>query len=383
MTSPLADTRTVAVKIGSALLVDANGLRTTWLASVAADIAALRRRGVRVLVVSSGAIALGCSVAGLGTRPLRLEEAQAAAAIGQIALARAWSEALGRHGLASGQVLLALADTEDRRRYLNARATMGTLLKLGAVPIVNENDAVATDEIRYGDNDRLAARVGVMAGADAVLLLSDVDGFYTANPREDANVQHLPTVDAITPEIEAMAGGAASTLSRGGMRTKVEAAKIATAGGAALLIADGRGEHPLRALAEGARSTLFAPSPHPEPARKAWIAGHLGTSGTLIVDDGAVAALRSGRSLLPAGVTRVEGTFQRGDTLVIAGPDGIEIARGLAAYDSGEARTVAGLRSDAIEAALGYPPRSAMVHRDDMVVRAEAGADAAPDIATP
>ena len=368
--SPLAHARTVAVKIGSALLVDAAGPRAAWLASIAADIAALRSRGVRVLVVSSGAIALGRSVAGLGIRALKLEEAQAAAAIGQIALARAWSEALAKHGLPAGQVLLALTDTEDRRRYLNARATMGTLLKLGTVPIVNENDAVATDEIRYGDNDRLAARVAVMAGADTVVLLSDVDGLYTANPRHDPAARHIARVPAITPEVEAMAGGAASVLSRGGMRTKVEAAKIATAGGTALVIADGRNDHPLRALDEGAPHTLFEAAGDPASARKAWIGGHLGAEGALTVDAGAVQALRSGRSLLPAGVRGVEGTFRRGDTVLVRGPDGIEVARGLAAYDSGEARAVSGLRSDAIEAALGYPPRSAMVHRDDMVVRA-------------
>ena len=374
MTSPLAAHRRVAIKIGSALLVGPDGLRAEWLASVAADIAAMRSAGQDVIVVSSGAIALGRSVAGLGLRALRLEEAQAAAAIGQIALARAWSEALGRHGLVSGQVLLALTDTENRRRYLNARATMGTLLKLGAIPIVNENDAVATDEIRYGDNDRLAARVAVMAGADAVLLLSDVDGLYTSNPATDPRARHLPEVAAITPDIEAMAGGAASALSRGGMRTKVEAAKIATSGGAALLIADGRGGHPIRALGDGALCTRFAALDAPNPARKAWIGGHLDAAGTLVVDEGAVRALRSGRSLLPAGVTRVDGTFQRGDTLVIAGPDGVEVARGLAAYDSGEARAVAGLRSEQIEDALGYPPRSAMVHRDDMAVRGAATA---------
>ena len=370
--NPLAEHRTVAIKIGSALLVGPDGLRAEWLASVADDIAALRRDDTRILVVSSGAIALGRSVAGLGVRPLKLEEAQAAAAIGQIALARAWSEALGMHGIQAGQVLLALTDTEERRRYLNARATMGTLLKLGAVPIINENDAVATDEIRYGDNDRLAARVAVMAGADALVLLSDVDGLYTANPQQDPTAQHIAGVPHITSEIEAMAGGAASTLSRGGMRTKVEAAKIATAGGTAMLIADGRRTNPLAAIRDGARHTLFEATPDPASARKAWIGGHLGAAGTLTIDGGAVEALRSGRSLLPAGVRAVEGTFLRGDTITIADPNGIEIARGLAAYDSGEARTVAGLRSDAIEDALGYPPRSAMVHRDDLVLRTPA-----------
>ena len=370
--SPLAGQRTVAIKIGSALLVDQAGLRTDWLTSIAADIAALRADGARVIVVSSGAIALGRSVAGLGVRALKLEEAQAAAAIGQIALARAWSEALGQHGIEAGQVLLALTDTEERRRYLNARATMGTLLKLGAVPIVNENDAVATDEIRYGDNDRLAARVAVMAGADVLVLLSDVDGLYTANPQENADAEHIARVPRIDATIEAMAGGAASALSRGGMRTKVEAAKIASAGGTALVIADGRNHHPLHALGRNARHTLFEASNDVATARKAWIGGHLGERGTLGIDAGAVAALRAGRSLLPAGVTDVSGAFGRGDTVRVLGPDGDEVARGLVAYDADEARTIAGLRSDAIEAALGYPPRSAMIHRDDLVVRGAA-----------
>ena len=370
--SPLADARTIAIKIGSALLVDESGLRGDWLASIAADIASLRSAGSRVIVISSGAIALGRSVAQLGLRPLKLEEAQAAAAIGQIALSRAWAHALDTHAIRAGQVLLALTDTEERRRYLNARATMGTLLKLGAVPIVNENDAVATDEIRYGDNDRLAARVAVMAGADALVLLSDVDGLYTSNPREDPAAEHIPRVPRIDARIESMAGGAASALSRGGMRTKVEAAKIATAGGTALVITDGRADHSLRALSEGAKHTFFDPERDPSTARKAWIGGHLGGSGTLAIDEGAVAALREGRSLLPAGVISVTGTFRRGDTVRVLEPGGAEIARGLAAYDADEARTIAGLRSDSIEAALGYPPRSAMIHRDDLVVRSAA-----------
>ena len=379
MTSPLASRRRVAIKIGSALLVGTDGLRAAWLASVAADIAALRRAGTDVIVVSSGAIALGRAVAGLGTRTLKLEEAQAAAAIGQIALARAWSEALSAEGLVAGQVLLALGDTERRRRYLNARATMGTLLALGAVPIVNENDTVATAEIRYGDNDRLAARVATMAGADCVVLLSDVDGLYTANPQADPAARHVPHVARITSEIEAMAGGAASSLSRGGMRTKVEAAKIATAGGAALVIADGRDLHPIAALGEAARHTLFEATGDSATARKTWIAGQLEVAGALHVDAGAVGALRSGRSLLPAGVTRVDGAFSRGDTVSIHAPDGREIARGLVAYGAKDAGAIAGRRSDAIEGVLGYPPRSAMVHRDDMALRDVAPSDIASE----
>ena len=373
---PLAACRRVTIKIGSALLVGDDGLRHEWLRSVAADIAELRRDGADVVVVSSGAIALGRSIARLGLDTLRLEHAQAAAAIGQIALARSWSEALGEQGLDAGQVLLAPGDTEQRRRYLNARATMGTLLKLGAVPVVNENDTVATAEIRYGDNDRLAARVATMIGADMLVLLSDVDGLYTANPRSDPDARHIGDVASITADIEAMAGDAASSLSRGGMRTKVEAAKIATAGGAAMIIADGRDANPLAAIRAGARCTRFAPAPSPVTARKMWIAGHMDVPGTLSLDAGAVRALRNGRSLLPAGVTRVEGDFARGDTIALLAPDGTEVARGLAAYDANEARAIAGQRSDAIEATLGYPGRSAMVHRDDMVVRDALGPQA-------
>ena len=374
----LAGYRRATIKIGSALLVDANGLRGDWLATVAEDIATLRGNGVDVIVVSSGAIALGRSLAGLGTGALRLEEAQAAAAIGQIVLARAWSEALSRHGIATGQVLLAPADTERRRRYLNARATMGTLLKLGAVPVVNENDTVATAEIRYGDNDRLAARVAVMAGADLLVLLSDVDGLYTANPQTDPGAQHVPHVAAITPEVEAMAGGAASNLSRGGMRTKLEAAKIATTGGAAMVIADGRNAHPLGAIAGGARHTVFDPATSPANARKAWIAGHMDVTGRVTIDVGAAHALREGKSLLAAGVTGVDGDFSRGDMIALVTEGGQEIARGLSAYDAREARRIAGLRSADIEAALGYPARSAMVHRDDMAMRSTSEGLVAP-----
>lgn len=359
----------VTLKIGSALLVDGKtGLKRQWLAAMAADIAELRNRGAEVLVVSSGAIALGRSVLGLGTRTLRLEESQAAAAAGQILLARAWDEALSTYDIKTGQILLTLGDTEERRRYLNARATIGTLLKLGAVPIINENDTVATSEIRYGDNDRLAARVATMMGGDMLVLLSDIDGLYTAPPANNADAKHIPFLKTITPEIEAMAGGAASILSRGGMRTKIDAGKIATAAGTAMMIINGKADGPLAALNSGARFTLFAAAEKPERAYKTWIAGHLEPQGKLTLDQGAVAALQSGKSLLPAGVRKVEGEFSRGDTVAILDPAGVEIARGLAAYDSNDAVKIAGRKTQDIASLIGYDARSAMVHRDDLVV---------------
>jgi glutamate 5-kinase len=365
----LANYKRITLKIGSALLVDGNtGLKRQWLAAMAADIANLRNAGAEVLVVSSGAIALGRSVLGLGTRTLRLEESQAAAAAGQILLARAWDEALSTHNIKTGQILLTLGDTEERRRYLNARATIGTLLKLGAVPIINENDTVATSEIRYGDNDRLAARVATMMGGDLLVLLSDIDGLYTAPPASDTNAKHIPFVKVITPEIEAMAGGAASILSRGGMRTKIDAGKIATAAGTAMMIVNGKADAPLAALNSGAKSTLFAAAEKPERAYKTWIAGHLEPQGKLTLDEGAVAALHSGKSLLPAGVRKVEGEFSRGDTVAILNHEGHEIARGLAAYDSTDAVKIAGRKTQDIAALIGYDARSAMVHRDDLVV---------------
>jgi glutamate 5-kinase len=359
----------VTLKIGSALLVDpATGLKSAWLAAMATDIAMLREAGADVLVVSSGAIALGRTVLGLGRGALRLEESQAAAAAGQILLARAWDEALSAHGLKTGQILLTLGDTEERRRYLNARATIGTLLKLGAIPIINENDTVATSEIRYGDNDRLAARVATMMGGDLLILLSDIDGLYTAPPASDPDARHIPFVAAITPEIEAMAGGAASIYSRGGMRTKIDAGKIATLAGTAMMIANGKADGPVSAVMNGARATFFAPAEKPERAYKTWIAGHLEPLGRLTLDEGAVAALLSGKSLLPAGVRKVEGRFERGDTVAILDPAGREIARGLAAYDSGDAEKIAGHRTQDIPKLIGYAARSAMVHRDDLVV---------------
>jgi glutamate 5-kinase len=370
---PLATYRRITVKIGSALLVDRkSGLRREWLASLVDDVAALAENGADVLIVSSGAIALGRNILGLGGRALRLEESQAAAAAGQIALAGAWAAELGRKGLNSGQVLVTLGDTEERRRYLNARATIATLLKLKAVPVINENDTVATTEIRYGDNDRLAARVATMMGADLLVLLSDIDGLYTAPPALDPDAEFIPHVDRITPEIDAMAGAAASELSRGGMRTKLDAGRIATAAGTAMIIASGKRLGPLSAIDRGERATFFAPSDHPVKGYKTWIAGQLEPAGRIGVDAGAVRALVSGKSLLPAGVKAVSGAFARGDTVAIVDESGREVARGLVAYDAADAVKIAGLKSGDISAALGYEGRAAMVHRDDMVLSAAA-----------
>ncbi len=370
---PLEKYRRIVIKIGSALLVDRKtGLKKQWLNAMCADIAALRAKGIEVLVVSSGAIALGRSVLDLAPGALKLEESQAAAAVGQIALARAWSESLSADEIVAGQILLTLGDTEERRRYLNARATISQLLKMGAVPIINENDTVATTEIRYGDNDRLAARVATMTGADLLVLLSDIDGLYTAPPYLDPDARFLETIAEITPEIEAMAGGAASELSRGGMRTKIDAGKIATGAGCAMIIASGKVDHPLSAIDEGARSSWFAPSGSPVTARKTWIAGQLLPAGSLSIDAGAETALRSGKSLLPAGVRQVTGSFSRGDTIAILSAEGREIARGLAGYDADEARQITGRKSAEIAVILGYAGRAAMVHRDDMVMTVSA-----------
>ncbi|MAS04432.1 MAG: glutamate 5-kinase [Ahrensia sp.] len=371
MNGRLSSYRRIVVKIGSALLVDRkSGLKQDWLKSLASDIAELRREGHEVLVVSSGAIAMGRTVLDMRSGSLKLEESQAAAAVGQIALARAWAEALDAEGITTGQVLVTIDDTEARRRYLNARATIGALLRMGAVPVINENDTVATSEIRYGDNDRLAARVATMMNADLLVILSDIDGLYTASPALDPEAKHLAEVAAITPEIEAMAGGAASELSRGGMRTKIEAGKIATHAGTAMIITRGGVDHPLKALDGGDRCTLFQPQSAPVSAWKSWIAGQLEPQGRVVVDEGAAKALRSGKSLLAAGVRTVEGTFQRGDTLaIVLEGTGAEIGRGLAGYDSGEAIRIAGCKTSEIEAILGYAPRAAMIHRDDMVVK--------------
>ena len=367
----VADYRRIVVKVGSSLLVHSptGRLDRDWLAALAEDIASLVAKERQVLVVSSGAIALGRGALGLGRGVLKLEEAQAAAAAGQIALAGAWAECLGDRGLKAAQVLLTLGDTEERRRYLNARATLATLLKLRAVPVINENDTVATSEIRYGDNDRLAARVAAMAGADCLVLLSDVDGLYTAPPASDPSASFVDFVPSITPSIEAMAGAAGSELSRGGMRTKIEAGKIATAAGAAMAIASGRRKNPLAAIDAGERCTWFAAQSTPASARKAWIAGHLEPRGTITVDAGAEAALKSGKSLLPAGVASVSGAFARGDAVVIRGAGGAELGRGLIAFDVEDAKKIIGRRSSEIETVLGYRGRAEMIHRDDMVLR--------------
>jgi glutamate 5-kinase len=365
----LSSHRRITVKIGSALLVDrAAGLKRDWLTSLADDVAALAAGGADVLVVSSGAIALGRTILSLGRRVLKLEESQAAAAVGQIALASAWSEALGRHGLRSGQILLTLGDTEERRRYLNGRATISKLLEFKAIPVINENDTVATSEIRYGDNDRLAARVATMMGADLLVLLSDIDGLYTAPPARDPQATFVPVVERITPEIDAMAGAAASELSRGGMRTKLDAGKIATTAGTAMIIASGTRLNPLAAIERGERFTYFRPSAHPVKGYKSWIAGQLEPAGRLTIDAGAVKALLTGKSLLPAGVTQVSGSFSRGDTVAVLDAGGREVARGLVAYDSGDAVRIAGLKSGEIAGRLGYQARAAMIHRDDLAI---------------
>jgi glutamate 5-kinase len=368
----LGDFRRIVVKVGSSLLVDAEAgrLKRAWLASLAADLAQLHAQGRDMLVVSSGAIALGRRVLKL-SGPLKLEESQAAAAVGQIALARGWAEVLAEHKITTGQVLLTLWDTEERRRYLNARSTIVKLLEWSAVPVINENDTVATSEIRYGDNDRLAARVATMVSADALVLLSDVDGLYDRPPGEAGEAggaKRIAVVGRITPEIEAMAGAAGSELSRGGMRTKIEAGKIATTAGIHMVIASGHVEHPLAAIARGGPSTWFLSPANPVTARKKWIAGSLEPKGTLYIDAGAVAALRRGKSLLPAGVTRVEGGFARGDAVIVRGPDGTEIGRGLSAYDADDAARIRGRSSGDIQVVVGFAGRAEMIHRDDLVL---------------
>lgn len=362
----------IVIKIGSALLVDAaSGLRNEWLSALAEDINKLREEGRQVLLVSSGAIALGRTVLGLPRRPLRLEENQAAAAVGQITLARAWSEALSNHDQIAGQILLTLKDTEgreSRRSYLNARDTIERLLSLGAVPVINENDTVATSEIRYGDNDRLAARVATMTNSDLLILLSDIDGLYTAPPGTDPNAEFVPVVKKITPAIEAMAGSAGSELSRGGMVTKIEAGKIATQSGATMVITSGKPLHPVGRLLAGERATWFYPQNLQGPARKAWIAGQLELSGHITVDEGAARALARGKSLLPAGVVSVSGSFERGDAIEIRKICGEILGKGIAGFDSDDAALIAGKQSSELTDILGYEGRSTMIHRDDMAL---------------
>ncbi|MFY9686148.1 MAG: glutamate 5-kinase [Pseudolabrys sp.] len=369
----LKDFRRIVVKVGSSLLVDssAGGLRRDWLASLAADVAGLHRQKCDVLVVSSGAIALGRAVLKLPPGALKLEDSQAAAAVGQIALARAWSEALSAHSLTAGQVLVTLGDTEERRRYLNARSTIAKLLEWRSVPVINENDTVATTEIRYGDNDRLAARVATMMSADLLVLLSDVDGLYDRPPIAGSGARLVPVIARITPDIEAMAGASGSELARGGMLTKIEAGKIATTAGTHMVIASGRVLHPLQTIANGAACTWFLTQANPVTARKKWIAGSLEPRGGLTIDAGAVRALRSGKSLLPAGVIKVEGGFGRGDAVVVRGPDGHEVGRGLVAYDAEDAEKIKGRSSADVLLILGYTGRTEMIHRDDLVLGGE------------
>ncbi|HEX2593765.1 MAG TPA: glutamate 5-kinase [Rhizomicrobium sp.] len=370
MSDPLFDTHLAVIKVGSALLVDAEAgtLRRSWLESLRDDINDIRGKGRRVIVVSSGAIALGRRTLGLKPGPLRLEESQAAAAVGQVTLAEAYAEIFKQHGTTAAQVLLTLGDTEERNRYLNARATLKTLLDLGVVPVINENDTVATAEIRYGDNDRLAARVASMMEADSLVLLSDIDGLYTADPNRDLNARHIDRVPAITREIEAMAGDSISGVGRGGMAAKIVAAKIATAAGCDVIIAKGKADHPVKAVRDGARYTIFTASSTPAAARKRWIAGVLKPQGALIVDSGAVNALRKGKSLLPAGVRQIEGRFERGDAVAVRDQQGHEIARGLVAYNVSDAERIAGKKSAEIETILGYRGRDEMIHRDDLAM---------------
>lgn len=370
----LAGARRLVIKIGSSLLVDSETgtLHRIWMEALAADVAACRARGQEVVLVSSGAIALGREGLGLARGPARLEEKQAAAAAGQIRLAHGWQNALAGHGIAVAQILLTLADTEERRRHLNARNTLDTLLALGAVPVINENDTVATDEIRFGDNDRLAARVAQMIGADTLVLLSDVDGLYTADPRGNSGAAPIPLVREITPEIEAMAGAAATGYGSGGMITKLVAARIAMDAGCRMVIADGRVPHPLRAVEEGARCTWFLSAASPLSARKKWIAGALEPAGGLTLDDGALAALRAGKSLLPAGIVSVAGDFARGDAVLLTDSGGRRVGKGLTAYSAADARRIAGHKSGEIEAILGYRGRDEIVHRDDLVLDAPA-----------
>ena len=366
----LAAGRRVVVKIGSDLLVDdqRGTIHRHWLETLAEDLAVCRGRDQELVIVSSGAIALGRRYLGLSDGDLRLEEKQAAAATGMVRLAHAYQEILEKHGMTVAQVLLTLDDSENRRRYINARNTLEVLLRAGAVPLINENDTVATDEIRFGDNDRLAARVAAMIGADTLVLLSNVDGLYTADPRTDKDAHLIPEVRDITPEIEALAGAVATGYGSGGMVTKLAAAKVALGAGCRMVIADGSALHPLKRIEDGAPCTWFLPSATPRTARKRWIAGTLRPAGTITVDDGALRALEKGKSLLPAGVIAAEGDFQRGDAVIVKGPGGREVARGLTAYSAADARRIMGHKSGEIEGLLGYRGRDEMIHRDDLVL---------------
>lgn len=388
MSKILKKAKRVVIKIGSALLVDeTNGaIKRDWLSALADDVANLRENGAQILIVSSGSIAAGRRNLGLTGRQLKLEEKQAAAATGQITLAHAYQEALGDKGFTTAQILLTPSDTEQRRRHLNARATILQLLKLGSIPVINENDTVATQEIRYGDNDRLAARVATMVSADTLVLLSDIDGLYSADPRKDPSATHIPEVDRLTPQILNMAGDVALTaemggLSTGGMVTKLEAAKIALSGGCSMLVVKGTGASPLQAVLDGARHTVFHPSVRPQTARKNWIAGQLSPSGSVTIDDGAEKALRTGKSLLPAGVTNVGGTFDRGDPVRILNLAGSQLGIGLVSYSATDAAKIAGRQSKEIAAILGFEGRVALIHRDDLALSEAATTETERDFA--
>ena len=373
---PLQRARRIVVKVGSALLVDVRTgrLNRAWLETLVADLLRLRRRGQEVVLVSSGAVALGRRQLGLPAGALALERKQAAAAVGQIRLAHAYKELLEAHDVTVAQVLLTLEDSEQRNRYLNARATLGELLALGVLPVINENDTVATAEIRYGDNDRLAARVAQMVGADCLVLLSDIDGLYSADPRRDPTAAFIPQVSSINADVEAMAGGSASDMGSGGMATKIAAARIAVGAGCHMVIAAGSPRHPLRRLERaGVRCTWFLPAAAPAGARKQWLAGALRPAGSVRIDAGAVRALRAGKSLLPAGVTSVEGRFASGDTISVRAAEGGEVARGVSAYSDADAARILGRRSAEIEALLGYAGPEELVHRDDLVLVEGAG----------
>lgn len=364
----LSDFRRIVIKIGSALLMDQERrLLADWLAGLAEDIAGLRRNGKQVLIVTSGAVAIGSRILDIHPRRSRLEELQAAAAAGQVRLVNAYQEALSRQGITAAQVLLTPDDTEIRRRFLNARGTLEKLLEHQVIPVINENDTVATDELRYGDNDRLAARVAQLVMADGLVLLSDIDGFYTADPRKHPEAKHLPVITAITDEMFRMAGAAGSPVGSGGMLTKLQAAKIATHAGCSTVLASGTVERPLHALMNGGKCTVFVAGRTPAAARKQWLAGILEVRGELRLDAGAVAALRDGRSLLPVGLVEVVGNFRRGDAVTLVDPGGAELGRGLAAYSSEEAAAIRGRQSEQIESILGYRGRAVMVHRDDLV----------------
>ncbi len=367
MTPSLTSAKRVVIKIGSSLIAGDARQRHAWLAAMAADIAALHGQGVEVILVSSGAVALGRPHVGLGAEALSMEEKQAAAAAGQPLLIQAWQTAFDAYGIKVAQLLLTLEDSERRRRYLNARTTFATLLEHRLIPIVNENDSVATAELKFGDNDRLAARVAGMMGADVLVLFSDVDGLYTKNPMQHADAAHVPLVETLTPEILAMAGGAASHVSNGGMKTKLEAAQMATGAGCHMVIAKGSALHALAALGSGARATWFTATTKPQLARKQWIAAAMDIAGSVTIDDGAARALAQGKSLLPAGVTAVSGSFERGDIILINGVGGA-LAKGIVAYSAAEIAAIKGKKTDAIEAILGYAHRDTLIHRDDLAI---------------